>query len=130
VLKKLEFTLLMLHNKATSINNNYKANRLLSMSSYFLLATTNITFKTFDQFKLLISLNWPDPELQECKQWLFIIIFFFILKCLYVDENTNTLKALCTVWELKTSHANLAGFFCLCLKWFHLPKYPLVNFDH
>lgn len=32
MLEKLEFTLLVLHNK-TSINNNYKTNSLLSMNS-------------------------------------------------------------------------------------------------
>lgn len=52
----LEFTLLMLHNKATSINNNYKTNSLLRVNCCFLLATTKITFKTSDQFEPLYEL--------------------------------------------------------------------------
>lgn len=74
MLEKLEFTLLMLHNKTTSINNNYKTNSLLRMNC-FLLATTKITFKTFHQFEPLYKLV-RSRGTGVRTQWLFIFIIF------------------------------------------------------
>lgn len=78
MLEKLEFTLLGLHNKTTSINNNYKTNSLLRMNSRFLFATTKIAFKTVDLFKPHYKLVKSRGTGMQIQQLFVIIIFFFL----------------------------------------------------